>query len=69
MFERYKKTFWGMQALICAVVLGIFVWSQSIDVAALFFTTMQVGALVGASWANRLKRKVESTSAAPFGSV
>jgi hypothetical protein len=57
MWEQYKKTFWGMQIAIAAISLTIFkmvhVWGPPV----VFFATMQVGSVVGALWATRLKRK------------
>jgi len=59
MWEQYKKTFWGMQAIICAAAVSIFLWGHVLGLSALFFATMQVGAVIGAMWAVRLKNKLE----------
>ena len=59
MLERYRRTFFITQASIAAVTVAVFVKSQRLAAAAAFFATMQVGALVGALWAARLKRKIE----------
>jgi hypothetical protein len=63
MRERYQRTFWGMQATICAVSIGIFLWAHVWQVATLFFVTMQIGAVIGAAWAVRIKAKLERHSA------
>jgi hypothetical protein len=58
MIEHYKKTFFGMQLVILCVALAMWAYSHVLGVAGLFFVTMQVGSLVGASWAARLKTKL-----------
>lgn len=63
MWEQYKRTFWGMQAIICGVSAAIFLWVHVAALAALFFITMQLSALLGAMWAARLKNKLERHSA------
>jgi hypothetical protein len=62
-FEQYKKTFWGMQAVIVVACLMIWAISHSRDLAGLFFVVMQASSLFGASWATRLKNKVARESA------
>jgi hypothetical protein len=57
-FDTYKKTFWRMQVLMLAAALMIWAISHSRDLAGLFFVVMQGSALIGASWATRLKNKV-----------
>jgi hypothetical protein len=59
MLERYRRTFLGTQALIAAVTVAIFVQTHRFTAAAVFFAAMQIGAVVGALWAARLKRKIE----------
>ena len=60
MFEHYKKRFWGMQTFIAFVVVAVyFAMGHRVVPAATFFVTMQIGALVGAAWADRLKRKTQ----------
>ena len=59
MWQQYKKTAFSMQVLIGLVTAGIVLWSHAWDLAALFFVTMQVGAVVGAMWGNRLRNKLE----------
>jgi hypothetical protein len=58
MFEHYKKTFWGMQLVMLVVFAAIWAYSHVLGLALLFFVTMQVSSLVGASWAARLKAKL-----------
>lgn len=58
MWEQYKSTLFGMQILISLVTLAIYfrlghIWQM----AALFFVTMQIGNLIGAAWAARLKNR------------
>jgi uncharacterized membrane protein len=60
MWEQYKKHSVGMQVVILLVTLVAY---QQIGhlwfVAAAFFITMQVGALLGASWANLIRMKLK----------
>lgn len=58
MIEHYRKTFLGMQLVIVSVAAALWAYSHVLGVAVLFFVTMQVGSLVGASWAARLKAKL-----------
>jgi hypothetical protein len=61
MWEHYRKRFWGMQVVISAFAVGIYLTSHHALVpAALFFGVMQVGSLLGAAWATRLKRKYQA---------
>jgi hypothetical protein len=66
-FYQYKKTFWGMQAVIAVVCLMIWAISHSRDLAGLFFVVMQASSLLGASWGTRLKNKVARETTAPTG--
>jgi hypothetical protein len=59
MLERYRRTFFVTQASIAAVAVAIFIQSHRLFVAAVFFAVMQLGALAGALWAARIKRKIE----------
>ena len=68
-FAQYKKTFWGMQAVIVAACLMIWAISHSRDLAGLFFVVMQASSLLGASWATRLKGKVAREASTPTSSV
>ncbi|HTQ02781.1 MAG TPA: hypothetical protein VMI54_02950 [Polyangiaceae bacterium] len=59
MLERYKRTFFATQACIVCVTVAILIQSHRIFAAAVFFVTMELGAVVGAMWAARLKRRIE----------
>jgi hypothetical protein len=56
MWEQYRKTLWGMQLVIAMITFivyrGMHHWVPSL----VFFTTMQIAAVVGAMWATRLRR-------------
>jgi len=63
MLEQYKRTFWRMQSMICFATLAVYfglhrLWALS----ALFFLVMQMGSVIGASWAARLVRKSQGLS-------
>lgn len=58
MWEQYKKTWMGTQAVILMISAAVFRFSHLWDLTALFFLTMQVGAVVGAAWALRLRGKL-----------
>jgi len=59
MLEQYKKTFIGTQAIIAIVTFFVFFKTHQLWFATLvFFLIMQVGAVLGAMWATRLKRKL-----------
>jgi len=59
MLEQYKKTFVRMQMVIAFVSIGVLAWTRVWPLAALFFATMQLGALSGAMWGVRLREKVQ----------
>jgi hypothetical protein len=62
MWEQYKKTFLGVQILAFGaaawVYLGLSHWWGP---AAIVFCTMQISAVFGAMWANRIKRRIEQS--------
>ena len=60
MWEQYKRTFSRTQVVIAAVTIGTY-WYMGHGAArsATFFLVMQIGAVVGAMWGTRLKRKVD----------
>jgi len=61
MWEQYRKRFWGMQVVIVTFAVGFYLTShRGLVPAALFFGVMQVGSLLGAAWASRLKRKYQA---------
>ena len=59
MLERYRRTFFVTQAGIAAVTLAILLQSHRLFAAAAFFGAMELGALLGAMWAARIKRRIE----------
>ena len=60
MWEQYKKTLPVMQAtILIATIIIYFAASRQWPVALFFFIVMQVGALAGAAWGARLKRKIK----------
>ncbi len=59
MLEQYKRTIVGTQAVIAIVTAFIFFKTHRLWFATLvFFLIMQVGAVLGAMWGTRLKRKL-----------
>jgi hypothetical protein len=63
MFEQYKKTFWGVQAVIALVTIWtFFACERRLAAAAVFFVMMQVGGVLGAAWANSLKVRLQRRS-------
>jgi hypothetical protein len=62
MWQQYKKTFWGMQMVILGVTIGVLMWRHLWDLAAVFFLTMQIGAVLGAVWGTRLKKMSRSAA-------
>jgi uncharacterized membrane protein YfcA len=59
MWEQYRKTFGSMQVFIAVVAVALyFAFGRSWTLAAGFFLMMQVGAVFGAAWAARLKRRL-----------
>jgi uncharacterized membrane protein YfcA len=62
MWEQYKKTFLGMQCAIALIAYVIHTQTyRQWQTTAVFVAVMQVGALVGAAWASRLRRKIQGT--------
>jgi hypothetical protein len=57
MLEQYKRTFVRMQLVIAIVTVATYLgMGHMLARSAVFFLMMQVGAVVGAVWAVRLKR-------------
>ena len=59
MWHQYKRNFLGIQVLSCGASAWVYFglthnWAS----AAWIFLVMQVGGLLGAAWATRLKRKI-----------
>jgi hypothetical protein len=62
MWDQYKKTFIGMQAVILLVTVGMFiVFSRDVALVATFFATLQVASLLGAYWGDRLRKRVRGS--------
>jgi uncharacterized membrane protein YfcA len=60
MWEQYKKTFLGMQAVILMIAYVIHTQTyRQWQTTAVFFAVMQLAAFVGAAWAVRLRRKIQ----------
>jgi uncharacterized membrane protein YqjE len=57
--EQYRKTLIATQITIGVVTLVVLLQSHRLPAAVAFFFTMQVGAVIGALWAVRLKRRIE----------
>jgi hypothetical protein len=58
MWEHYKRTLPAVQVVIAIVTFLVFRASNHAVVpSAVFFLVMQGGAVFGAAWATRLKRK------------
>jgi uncharacterized membrane protein YfcA len=59
MWEHYRSTFKGIQALIVVAVAGVYLFfGQHWELAAMFLLVMEVGAVVGAAWGARLKARM-----------
>lgn len=59
MWEQYKKTLPATQSVIAFVTVAVTLWTRAWNAGAMFFVVMQMGAILGAMWAVRLKHKVE----------
>lgn len=65
MWNEYKRTARFIQSAIFLFTVGIYLtFHQLVLVAAMFFVVMQLGAVVGAMWAYRLKGKLGGASIA-----
>ena len=63
MWAQYKKTFVMTQIVICVLTLVIyFETNRVLALAALYFVMMQLGSVLGAGWALRLRKRVERRS-------
>jgi hypothetical protein len=59
MWEHYKETFPRVQLMIALITaLVFFGLNRMWLVTATFFVVMQLGSVVGAAWASRLKRRL-----------
>jgi hypothetical protein len=60
MWAQYKKTFAKTQMVIAIVTAAIYLaLGQGAARAAVFFLMMQMGAVAGAMWGVRLRKKVD----------
>jgi hypothetical protein len=62
-WSQYKRTFLWTQLAVLLIAFQIhrlvhYQW----NISGVFFVTMQLGAVLGAMWAVRLKRKLAATS-------
>ena len=59
MWQQYKRNLLGIQLLSCGAAAWVyFGLTHNPAAAAWIFLTMQVGGVLGAAWAARLKRKI-----------
>jgi hypothetical protein len=64
MWEQYRKTFFGMQAVIWLVTISVYVFfGQQWRMAATFFLVMQFSSLSGAVWAARIRAMMQRQNA------
>jgi uncharacterized membrane protein YfcA len=61
MWEQYKRTFVFTQVVIVFITCLAYLGQRQWPTAALLFLVMQVGAVVGAVWAARLRRTLSKT--------
>jgi hypothetical protein len=59
MLERYRRTFWPMQAVMWGLACVIVISTRSLLGGFVALVTMQLAALVGAAWAARLKSRLD----------
>ena len=60
MWEQYKRTFSRTQVVIAAATIATYFYLGHVATrSAAFFIVMQIGAVVGAMWGTRLRRKVD----------
>jgi hypothetical protein len=60
MWARYKKTFVAIQTMIAIVTCAVYLATGGrIPQAAVFFTAMQVGSVLGAMWGVRLRARAQ----------
>jgi uncharacterized membrane protein YfcA len=62
MWEQYRKTLIPTQVVVAIVCLGVLILFHAPWQGVLaMFLAMQIGAILGARWGVRLKRKVEAS--------
>jgi hypothetical protein len=60
MWAQYRKTFLGTQVVIALVTSAALVATGfRVPAAGVFFAVMQIGAVLGAMWAVRIKGKLQ----------
>jgi uncharacterized membrane protein YfcA len=59
MWEQYKRTFVFTQVVIVFITCLAYLGQRQWPMAALLFLVMQVGAVLGAAWAQRLRRNLD----------
>ena len=60
MWEQYKKTFARTQAVIAVITFATYVYlGHDLRRSAAFLLMMELGAIAGAMWGVRLRRKVD----------
>jgi uncharacterized membrane protein YfcA len=60
MWQQYKKTFAKTQTVIVVATFATYVWlGHELARSAVFLSMMELGAVAGAMWGARLKRKVD----------
>ena len=60
MWEQYRKTFVGMQVVIALVTAAMYLlFVRQWQPVGTFYATLQVAALLGAYWGDRLRRRVQ----------
>ncbi len=60
MWDYYKKTFLAVQLFSAVVSTMVYRASHSLAPAAVFLLSMEASAFLGAMWASRLRRKMQS---------
>ena len=62
MWEQYRKTLIPTQIVVVIVCLGMLImFSAPWQGVLAIFAAMQIGAILGARWGVRLKRKIEAS--------
>jgi len=59
--DHYKRTLVGTQIMIGLITLVALLKTHRLIAAIAFFGTMQIGAILGAAWAARLTKRVETS--------
>jgi uncharacterized membrane protein YfcA len=61
MWNRYKRTFFGMQLMILLVTAAVYLFlGHNPSITLLFFIAMQVGNISGAMWGARLQSRLST---------